>query len=204
MKPVVLLGGGGHAAVVLDVLELNAVPVAGYLALSPSNLDIPYLGDDSWLTNAAAADYQLALGVGSIRVSPLRQLLFERAKALGFAFISVIHPAATVSRRASLADGVQIMAGAVVQPGCQLAENVIINTCASVDHHGQLAAHVHIAPGARLSGDVCLERGCHIGTGAVVIQSVTLGADCLVAAGAVVTQSWPAGRRLKGVPAREF
>ena len=25
MKPVVLLGGGGHAAVVLDVLELNAV-----------------------------------------------------------------------------------------------------------------------------------------------------------------------------------
>ena len=84
MKPVVLLGGGGHAAVVLDVLELNAVPVAGYLALSPSDLDIPYLGDDSWLTNTAAADYQLALGVGSIRVSPLRQQLFERAKAMGF------------------------------------------------------------------------------------------------------------------------
>jgi sugar O-acyltransferase (sialic acid O-acetyltransferase NeuD family) len=204
MKPVVLLGGGGHAAVVLDMLELNDYPVAGYLALTPSGLDIPYLGDDAWLANAAAADYQLALGVGSIRVSLLRQQLFERAKALGFTFVSVIHPAATVSRRATLAEGVQIMAGAVVQPGCQLAENVIINTCASVDHHSQLAAHVHIAPGARLSGDVCLEQGCHIGTGAVLIQGITLGADCLVAAGAVVTRSWPAGSRLKGVPAHEF
>ncbi len=204
MRPILLLGGEGHAAVVLDVLELLGYSVAGYLALGPGSLDIPYLGDDTLLSSLEPGAYQLALGVGSVGVSPLRQQLFERAKALGFDFVTLIHPAASVSHRVTLAEGGQIMAGAVVQPGCQLGENVIVNSCASVDHHGRLAAHVHLAPGVRLSGGVSIGPGCHVGTGAVLIQGVTLGAECLVAAGAVVTSNWPAGSRLKGVPAREF
>ncbi|GAA4496681.1 acetyltransferase [Pseudaeromonas paramecii] len=204
MKPVLLLGGGGHAAVVLDVLTLCDVPMAGYLAPSPGRLDLPYLGDDSLLSTLSPSDYRVALGVGSTGVMPLRRQLFERAKRWGFECVTLIHPRAIVARSAVLAEGVQVMAGAVIQPGCHLHENVLVNTAASVDHHCELAAHCHIAPGARLSGGVRLGALCHVGTGASLLQGITLGDHCLVAAGAVVLGNWPAGSRVKGIPATQF
>jgi sugar O-acyltransferase (sialic acid O-acetyltransferase NeuD family) len=208
MLPTVVIGGGGHARVVVDTLfELNR-QVIGYVALecsteATSMFGVPYLGNDEYLNTFDATQIELANGVGSVRTTKTRTGLYLRLNELGYQFTTLVHPSATVSRLATLNHGVQVMAGAVIQPGCVIGVNSIVNTSVSIDHDCVIGGHVHIAPGATLSGGVQVGDGTHIGTGATVIQGVTIGVGCLIGAGTLVVRDVPDGTFVVGVPGRE-
>jgi UDP-perosamine 4-acetyltransferase len=200
---IVVLGAGGHARVVIDALQCAGADVSGIVAPAPAEpvLGVTWLGTDESLL-AGAERPRLANGIGSVDASPTRAALFDRFVAAGFTFVNVIHPSATVARSARLGAGVQILAGAVVQPGAILGTNVIVNTRASVDHDCVVGDHAHIAPGATVSGDVTIGTGAHVGAGATVLQGRAIGARAVVGAGAVVDRDVPAGVVVVGVPAR--
>ena len=190
--PVIVIGGGGHAAVVVDALLLAGFEVAGLCdprlepgALGPSQVAV--LGGDDALDGWSPETTLLANGLGSTRSTEGRRELFERLKNAGFRFATFIHPSAVVAKEVKLGEGAQVMAGAVVQPGTVLGRNTIVNTRASVDHHCVIGDHAHIAPGATLSGGVRIGEGSQIGTGASIVQGIRIGRDALVCAGAVVT-----------------
>lgn len=191
--PVIVVGGGGHAAVVIDALLLAGFEVAGLCdpKLEPGGTGpagITVLGGDEALDRWTPDTTLLANGVGSTRSTEARRNVFERFTRAGFRFATLIHPSAVVAKDVALGEGVQVMAGAVVQPGVTLGRNSIVNTRAAVDHHCVIGAHVHIAPGVTLSGNVAVGEGSHIGTGASIVQSIQIGRDALVCAGAVVTR----------------
>lgn len=207
MKPVIIIGGGGHAKVVADALRESGAGILGFTdrdASRPPFQGISRLGDDSIIASHGPDDVVLAMGIGSVGTSPLRADLFSRFKGLGFRFATVIHPRACVARDAVIGEGTVIFAGAVVQPGCVIGENVILNTRASVDHDSHIAAHVHIAPGSTLSGGVTVGERALIGVGCTIIQGLTIGRESLVGAGSVVVRDVPAGQRVFGVPARSI
>ncbi|MBX3456281.1 acetyltransferase [Ferrovibrio sp.] len=206
-KPVLVIGAGGHAKVLVGALLRLGRPIRGLLDAERSRhgtmlLGQPVLGGDEQLEGVDPGSLLLVNGLGSVGLPIARQRLFERLTAKGFRFASVIDPAAFVSPDVAMAAGVQVMAGAVVQPGCSLGENCIVNSRASLDHDCSIGAHAHVAPGAVLSGEVRVGEGSHLGTGAVVIQGRSIGAGSLVAAGAVVVRDVAAGEKLAGVPAR--
>lgn len=206
-SPVLILGAGGHARVVAAALLGAGRELVGYVDADESlwgtnSLGGQVLGGDERLADFSPRKISLANGIGSVRLPILRRKVFERAKQLGFVFGAVIHPQSCVSPHAVLGEGVQVMAGAVVQAGARIGENCIINSGAVIDHDCVLGGHVHVAPGATLSGGVIIGNNCHIGTGAVMINGVTLGADSVVGAGAVVISSHPGGVTLIGVPAK--
>ncbi|WP_407275473.1 NeuD/PglB/VioB family sugar acetyltransferase [Halothiobacillus sp. DCM-1] len=199
-KPVVLLGHGDHALVLRALIRAQGRDLVGVLTpdLPAGSLwqGVPVLGGDEWLDHPQARAHDFALGLGRMPGQPpLRQQVFAKLRARGLATPPWIHPAAWVDPSARLADGVQIMAGAVVQVAAVLAENVLINTGAQVDHHGQIGAHVHVAPGAVLCGSVQLGEGVFVGAGAVLIQGITVGAGAEIAAGATIYRSVPPGVR---------
>ena len=203
--PIVVLGAGGHARVVVDALQCAGLQVKGVTAPTPpeGTLEVPYLGTDETLLAGKRQSVRLANGIGSVGAPTARAEAFDRFSALGFEFIRVIHPTASVARSAELGEGAQVMAGAVIQPAAILGRNVLVNTRASVDHDCVIGDHVHIAPGATLSGGVVVETRAHIGAGAVVLQGRTVGAGAIVGAGAAVNQDVPAGSVVMGVPAKE-
>lgn len=208
-RPVIILGGGGHAKVLVDALFKSGIPVSGILDPDTSLhgtglLGVPILGGDELLSDFPPQQYDLVNGVGSIRQPRARQAIFRKLKESGYRFATVIHPAATIGSDVKLEEGVQIMAGAVLQPGCHVGCNTIINTRSSLDHDCSIGNHCHIAPGVTLSGGVRTGSGVHIGTGATVIQGITIGDNCLIAAGAVVVADIAEGRQVRGVPAQEF
>ena len=192
-----LLGSGGHAKVVRDCLIVCGNDVAGYLQPDKSSEDpfatLAYIGGDDKLAELDPESSRLVNGIGSIPGnSDLRRSVFKFGLEQGHTFHNIIHPSAIISD-VVFAQGLQIMAGAVLQPGTRVGQNVIINTRASVDHDCVVGDHVHIAPGAVLSGNVRIGADTHIGTGAIVIQGVDIGSNCVVGAGAVVTQDVPNG-----------
>jgi sugar O-acyltransferase (sialic acid O-acetyltransferase NeuD family) len=206
--PVIVLGGGGHAKVLIDTLLLHKVTVVGVTVPNPEQfikpiLGIGCIGTDEAVTEFPADSVRLVNGLGSIGTPIQRKQLFLKFKALGFQFSNVIHPSAVIASDVTFSEGVQIMAGVVVQVGCYIGSNTIVNTKASIDHDCVIGDHVHIAPGVTLSGGVQVGEGAHIGTGATVIQGVRIGKNSVVGAGALVLKDVPDGVTVIGVPARE-
>ena len=205
--PVIVLGAGGHAKVLIDTLLALSVELIGIVdsASAPkqgSVLGIPIIGNDEMVLNYPTDEVRLVNGLGSVTSTADRKRLFVDFKSKGYGFAGINHPSAVIAREVSLAEGVQVMAGAVIQPGCALGENTIVNTGASVDHDCSIGAHVHLAPGTTLSGGVEVGSETHIGTGATVIQGIRLGEGSLIAAGALVTEDVPDNVTVMGIPAK--
>ena len=207
--PVIILGSGGHAKVLINTLQSSFQAIAGIVDLDPALAgtkfcDVPVLGDDNVINGFRPSCIRLVIGIGSIGLPGRREQLYERYKLLGYSFATVVHPSAIVASDSIIGEGTQVMAGAVIQPGCNIGANCIINTSSSVDHDCIIGDHVHIAPGVTLSGGVNVNERVHIGTGATVIQGISVGRASLIAAGAVVTRNVIAETMVRGVPAREF
>lgn len=204
-RPVYLLAAGGHAAVVLDALLAAGVRVEGILdpARRPGEqvFGVPVLGDDAWLAARDPATLLLANGAGQVPRADVRERLFEGFKARGFGFVPVRHPSAVVGREAQLAEGSQVMAGAVVQCRARIGRNAVVNTRASVDHDCVVGDHAFVGPGATLCGDVRVGAGAFVGSGAVVLPGVAVGARAIVGGGALVARDVPDGAIVTGVPA---
>ena len=203
--PLILVGAGGHARVLLSTLLLQGRRVLGFVdlrAVNPELMGVPLLGGDDAVLTYDGAQVQLVNGVGSVDSIANRLRVYEFFRAKGYRFASVIHPAAVIAPETRLAGGVQIMAGAILQTGCTVEEDSIINTGARIDHDCLIGAHAHVAPGAVLSGNVHVGARAHIGAGATVIQGVHVGDDVMVGAGAVVLSNVPASCTVVGVPAR--
>lgn len=207
--PVLIIGAGGHGRVIADCLRLAGRQVLGYLdaaaGLKGSELGgLRVVGGDDQLKNFDPHAVVLVNGIGSISSTILRRQVYERMAAAGYKFEALRHPTAIVSSTVKWNDGVQLMAGAIVQSNASIGENTIVNTGAIVDHDCRVGAHCHLAPGVVFSGEVQVGDGVHVGTGACVIQGVTIGAGAMIAAGAVVVRNVPGGARVAGVPARSM
>ncbi len=204
-KPIILIGNGGHASVLTEILLEEKRKIIGFT--SPQNEKnrycIPYIGEDHEIFQFNRNEIELVLGVGSVNNSMLRQKLYNYFKDRGYIFTNVIHPHSIVSPSVQIGEGVQIMAGSIIQTSTMLADNIIVNTGAKVDHDCKIESHVHIAPGVVISGGVTVKEGTHIGTGSTIIQGITIGMNCLVGAGAVVTKNVRENVKVIGVPAKE-
>ena len=207
MRPILVLGAGGHAKVVIGALQAMGAEILGALDAdaathATSVLGVPVLGGDGVVQDHAPGDVALVNGVGSTEPSMRRKILYRQFVDAGYVFAPVVHPSAVIGGEVEIADGAQVMAGAIVQPGCRIGANAILNTRSSVDHDCVIGAHVHIAPGAVLGGGITVGDGSHIGAGSIVIQNIQIGTDVLIAAGAAVVADIADGARVAGVPAR--
>jgi UDP-perosamine 4-acetyltransferase len=208
----VILGGGGHAKVLIDCLkaERSATPVAVLDSDSKrwktELLGVPILGNDDFIPalieNKGVNCF--AVGVGSVGDNSTRQKLFALALKHSLLPHTIIHPTANCSLAAEFEHGAQLLAGCIVNAGARVGQNTIINTGAIVEHDARIGAHVHIATGARLCGGVTVGEGVFVGAGATVIQGVSIGAGAIVGAGAVVLDDIAAGETVVGVPAKKL
>ena len=207
MKPLIVVGAGGHAAVVADALLTAGEHVLGFVDADPALhgriiCGLPVLGDDRVLGRHAPDALQLVNGIGGIRGEGVRETVQRRLEELGWQFATVRHATAVVSRFSKISDAVHLLATSVVQAGAQIGKGCIVNTGAVIEHDSALGEYVHVAPGSVVCGNVTIGARSHIGAGAVIRQGIQLGEDTIVGAGAVVVESFAGNGVLVGTPAR--
>src|SRR4051794_5403761 len=109
-KRVIIVGSGGHAKVILDILLGGDFKVAGFMSDDPSCRELlgcRYQGPDESLPDVVAQGITHAfVALGGNR---LRKTKSESLKSLGLKLVNAISPHATLSANASMGIGVALM-----------------------------------------------------------------------------------------------
>lgn len=197
-KNVIIIGGGGHAKVVIDCIRSCEDQVVGILddRMEPASsvLGVPVLGKIQEYTRFMDCSFLIAIGNNYVRrkIAGMMQ---------DVQWYTAIHPRATVSRYAQIGHGSVVLANAVINPDAKIGCHCIINTGAIVEHDNQLGDYVHISPAAALGGTVCIGECSHVGIGAAVRDNLVICNDCVIGAGAAVVKNISERGVYVGVPA---
>ena len=201
MADVIIIGAGGHARVVADIVLRQGDRVLGFLDDSPTATGaygIDLLGPVDDYKKYPHARFLIGIGSAAVR----RKLA---ARLEDVTWHTAIHPAATVSRLGvTVGEGTVVMAGAVVSPGARIGDHCILNTGSIVEHDNTIGNYVHISVGAKTAGTVTIGDGTWVGIGATVSNGLTVCGDCMIGAGAVVVKNIDAPGTYVGVPARRM
>ncbi|GAA6133779.1 acetyltransferase [Oceaniserpentilla sp. 4NH20-0058] len=189
-----MIGGGGHSAVLADILlkqqrEIIAVISLGDISNRAVFSGITKLSSDEEIKQFDSTRVKLVNGIGMMPRSKLKQQVNETYIALGYEFETVISNEAVVSKYADVGVGTQIFPGAIVQPGVVIGPHSIVNTGAVIEHDCRIGAYNHIAPRATLCGQVQLQDNVYVGAGATIIQRIRLAQGCVVGAGSTILKN---------------
>ncbi len=202
-RPIALIGGGGHALSLLDILPSSA-KVAGYVDLAPvQSMPLGWLGDDAaFMADCApdSTDIIVTLVSGADCSLRTRRRVIDRYSRYGSPV--TVAPSAIVSPSARLGGGTAVFHRATVNAATTAGAHCVINTGAIVEHGCPLGDNVFIGPGAVICGGVTIGDDTYIGAGVIIKPCVSIGTDVTVGAGAVVTADIHAAGTYAGVPAR--
>jgi sugar O-acyltransferase (sialic acid O-acetyltransferase NeuD family) len=206
--PFVVIGGGGHAKVVLSILrKFPERRILGYTDMTDRGviLGAPYLGSDHDLASrAASGGFDGVLGVGQVGTGQKRRAIWSELRELALDFPPLISPHAVLNLEGMVGEASVVMDGAIIASGASLGRGVIANTNCTVEHDSLVSDWAHIGPGATLSGGVTVGRFSMIGAGATVIEGIKIAESCLVGAGATVVNDLTEAGVYAGCPARRI
>ena len=199
-KPTIIIGSGAHANVLAEVLVKCGRQILGFTdqfeQIGKKFKNIKVLGRDDIILKYDTSEIELVNGIAGLNTKDLRQNLAKSFQDKGFKFANVIHPSAIISDSVVLDDGVQIMAGVILQNDVHIGFSSIINTGAIIDHDCIIKNNCNIAPGVVLNGNVIIGERTHLGTGTMVIENKKIGKDCIIAAGSVINKDIPSNTKL--------
>lgn len=197
---IVLIGGSGHARVIIDCVRASGREVFGILddGIPAGSVvqGVPVLGNVAEYEKFTDHPFLIAIGSNAVR----RRI----AEKCDVRWAVVVHPRAVVSPSAQLGEGTVVMPNAVVNAGARAGKHCIINTGAVVEHDNVLGDYVHISPNAALGGTVTVGDGTHIGIGAYVRNNIHICGGCTIGAGGVVVKDICEPAIYAGVPARRI
>jgi sugar O-acyltransferase (sialic acid O-acetyltransferase NeuD family) len=202
-RVIILLGAGGHAAVVADAACCAGWRVAGCVDDRQGTGGPPPRVERLGSTGDLAAildrfpEARIHAAVGSPR---LRELWLALAPDRVAA--PIVHPSAIVSTSARLAPGSFVAARAVVNPRASVGYGAIVNTASIVEHDCRIEAFAHLAPAAVLAGGASLGASALAGVGSIVLPGIRVGRGATLGAGSVAVRDVPDGAVAIGSPAR--
>ncbi len=193
----IIIGGGGHGRVIIDLCRKAEERVAAILDDDSAKhetriLGIPVTGGIH--TDRLSDPAFLAIGDNKTRYHLAEKLNPPSWKTL-------IHPSATIADDVQIGEGTVVMAGAVIQTGSRIGRHCIINTGACIDHDCRVGDFVHVGPNCSFGGEIGIEEGTWVGLGSTIVNQVQIGKWAIVGAGSTVTKSAPAEVKISGSPA---
>lgn len=116
--PLIIIGGGGHAKVLINILLLQKREIIGivdpnYQNYSKDVLGINFIGNDESVLQYSPSEIRLVNAIGSTKNTDLRSKIFAHFKQLNYSFLTIIHPSCIIAQDVKLGEGSQIMAGVI-------------------------------------------------------------------------------------------
>lgn len=210
MENILILGAGGHAKVIVDIVDLqgkyNLVGIIDQnLAEKKPLLGYPLLGKEEDLPKLikehAIKGIIIAIGDNFIRSKAATRI---KEKYPELSFSTAIHPKTIIARDVEVGEGTVIMAGVSVNPGSTLGIFCILNTNSILDHDSSMGDFSSLAPGVTVGGDCIIGGYSAIGIGATILHGIQIGEHSVIGAAALVNKRIPPYTVAHGLPAKEI
>lgn len=192
MKPLILIGGGGHCKSVIDVAESAGYTILGILdrpeEVGKKVLDYKVIGtDDDMVKYVDQAEFIVT--VGQIKSPDLRIKLHKMVEQVGGKLATIVASSAHVSKYAQLGAGTVVMHQIVVNADAKIGKGCIINTFSNIEHDVVIGDYCHISTGAMVNGECKVGERCFIGSQSVLANCISVGEEIIIGAGSVVRKS---------------
>lgn len=195
MKTIALMGNGGFAKEVAEIVRLNGYSVAACFGEKDTGFDAPYRGTHEDLGESFGDYTAVVLAIGAVNRRTLirRKALADWMNDKGIPSIPVVSPYAIV------ASGVEVEPGAIVGHGVMIGidatirSGAIINMGAIVGHDALISERAIIAPGAFVGGGACIGSDTILGPHARVLQGLSVGDDVILGIGCTALKALPDG-----------
>ncbi|PST87763.1 shikimate dehydrogenase [Photobacterium iliopiscarium] len=194
MLPIVMIGSGGHASVLAEILLQQGREIIVVISLedmSESSVfkGIKHLRNDSDILTFNKDQVLLVNGIGMMPRSNLKRNVNEYFLSLGYRFETVIADNAFVSSSVVIESGVQVLSTVIINAGSKIGAHTIINTASLVEHDCNIGSYNHLAPRCVLCGQVNTGENVFIGANATVINNVLISDDCIIGAGCTIRKN---------------
>lgn len=204
-KNIIVIGAGGHASVIIDIIECmikegSDIRIEGLLDDKENLKEFKGYKVFDKISNAklyADDNVEFIIAIGNNEV---RKKIAQNIKELRF--FKAIHPCSIIANDAKIEDGTVVMAGTIINSGTSIGKHTIINSGAIVEHDNNIGDFTHISPGATLCGGVNIGSQTHIGANATIIQGIKIGSQTIVGAGSTVIRNIGDNVVVVGTPAR--
>jgi sugar O-acyltransferase (sialic acid O-acetyltransferase NeuD family) len=195
MKKILLIGCGGHAKSVIDVINsYNSISIFGLIGkkseLGKKILGYPVIGSDESLSELRKKVSKAFICVGKIGNDERREKIIKILEELEFEFPKIISRSAVVSKFSKVGDGTFVGHSSVVNIDSKIGKNCIVNTRAVVEHDCLIGDNCHISTGAIINGGVRIGKNSFIGSNSIIRESLSLPNNTIVSAGKRV-MGWP-------------
>lgn len=206
-KQVVIIGAGGHAKVIADIIQKSGDIVYGFLddnlkkgTVIANDERLKVIGDFNtrFTLPITHPDLEFIIAIGD---NKRREEIAEK-NVPNMKYYTAIHPSANIGIDVSIEEGTAIMANACINSSSKIGKHCIINTGAIIEHDNQIADYVHISPNATLCGTVKVGKLTHIGAGVTVKNNIYITSNCIIGAGAVVVKNIEEEATYVGMPAQ--
>ena len=186
MKNIILIGDGGHANSVIEILKNNRQYRPKYkitnIKRKKNKNNIIFYSSKNLQKLINKSKYA-HIAFGQITNLKKREQEFIKLSKIGFKFPKIISKFSIISKSTSIGDGTIIMNGVKVNSLSKIGLNNIINTGVIIEHDVIIGNHCHIAPGAIINGGVKIGNNCFIGSGAIIKQGTIIKNKKFIQAG---------------------
>ena len=203
MRKLLIIGAGGHGAVVANVAdEMEVFTEIAFLDDGEilQCLRFPVIGKTQDISQYVQ-EYEFFVAIGN---GVTRKKVMENIQALGGTIATLIHPKAVIAKGVTFGEGTVVMAGAVIEPRAQVGKGCIVNTLASLNHDSKMGDYTHISAGVVIGAIVTLGEHVFVGIGAIVISNVNVCSQAFIGAGCVVIKDINEVGTYVGVPAKRI
>jgi sugar O-acyltransferase (sialic acid O-acetyltransferase NeuD family) len=195
MKNILVFGSGGHAKVVIDIIEKEKKYnikglVNNFNKHNEEILGYRIIGDDSSIDNLVKK-YEIFGGIIAIADNFKRLEMRDKIikKIPSFKFVNCFHPNSVIGKDVNFGEGSVVMAGAIINSCSSILDNCIINTNSSIDHDCIMRDFSSIAPNATIGGGVVVGAYSFVGIGANVLHNIIVEENCIIGGGSVVCEN---------------
>jgi sugar O-acyltransferase (sialic acid O-acetyltransferase NeuD family) len=186
----ILIGAGGHASVILEILKQRGIFVSCVLAdvvkcELPRGCTVRPSSDlEAVISSSDGLSLVNAIGLASLKAGN-RFKIFSEIKSGKVSWPKILSKYSIISEHVELDFGVQVFPGAIINPGVSIGAHVILNTGCSVEHDVIIDSFTHVAPRAVVCGGARIGKRCLLGAGSVILPGAIVEDDSVVPAGSV-------------------
>jgi sugar O-acyltransferase (sialic acid O-acetyltransferase NeuD family) len=208
MENIVLIGGGLHSNVCIDIIEKESkYKIIGIIDsaadIGTEMFGYPVIGRQEEIIELKAK-YDIKGGLIAIGDNYARCFVrdFIVSKLPDFDFVNAIHPTVPIGRNVKIGVGNVIMAGVIINPDSEIEDFCILNTGAQLEHNCFMGSFSHLSAGSVTGGKVRIGRFSAITLNVTIIDRLNIGENTVVGSGSVVLKDLPDNVLAYGNPAK--